>query len=307
VLAALLRLEPPIFYSQDPNSDVVKELGAIASALGRACDSLELLIRDFLPDRTTTMLDLWEGVAGLPVRNGDDAALRRARILARLLRSKGYTTARIQRLLAGLLDCDPSGVLLTEATRATIEAALTATETPPLAIPIPSGAPGLTRSCYVPWPDLVDADGVVVTIQISACLASRLTITLHHAGRSWIVPNNNIGFWGTRTLGTATAFLGAPAAGPWFLSIVRTPSFGPSPTLLTWSLRVSNDLDARSIYYFFVQRDPVLAPSVNTDIARTQAQLVRSAAAELEPHVCETSDLLCDNTQSLTDREPLGV
>ncbi len=308
VLAALRRLQPPGFYSDDDDSGIVKELGAIAVALGRASDAVETFMSDFLPDLTVSLVDRWEKALRIPVRPGDSLDVRRGRIAQILRRSKGYTLSRVAQVLAPALQCDPSSVRFVEMLRESIDAATTMTITPGVRL---DGAGAVTSYGMAPWPDVVDDVGVHVEITISggpgAGLMNQLNVKLvHESGRTWQIWNNTgSGAWGTQIFEERSTFEDLPAAGPW--ALVVTYSGGLPTTLVNWRLRVSNDVDSCQIYNFFVYRDPLLFVPAGLDLAGASLLLRHTAAAHLLALLVERTSFAVDDAHSLCDRDPLGV
>lgn len=63
--------------------------------------------------------------------------------------------------------------------------------------------------------------------------------------------------------------------------------------------------DEKEVYRFFVYRDPALAGT--PDIAAAQVELDRISHSHTQGHIIESIDFLCDDPESLTDRDLLGI
>lgn len=63
--------------------------------------------------------------------------------------------------------------------------------------------------------------------------------------------------------------------------------------------------DETEVYRFFVYRDPALAGT--PDIPAAQIELDDISHSHTKGHVIESIDFLCDDSESLTDRDLLGI
>lgn len=304
VLAALRRLQPLGFYSDDDASGVVHELRAIARALASPAERIDTLLATFLPDRADELLDRWEGLVGLVTRASDQLGARQARVVGRLRRSRGYTHSRIAAVTAPSLGLTPEQLVYLETDRAAVEAAMTDGENVgALAIPLGAMA-GIARQLGRPWPGKVDFSGVRVRLVMTDASTVLLTVKLtHRDGTAWTIwaPHDQ-GMWGDRTF-TTSVFLGKAALGPWTLSITNTDG-AHSPALVQWSLLVSNDVDAAQIFHWHLQRDPALGGAA--DLVEAQRLVRNTAAAHYLGEVCERAAFIVDDTHSVVDRDPVG-
>ena len=93
---------PP--YSEDPASEVGRELIVAGDALGEVYASAERLL-DGLPDRAwDPVLAQWEKILQLRVQASDTIGDRRARVAAHMAQARGFATGDIRELFAELLD-----------------------------------------------------------------------------------------------------------------------------------------------------------------------------------------------------------
>lgn len=164
----------------------------------------------------------------------------------------------------------------------------------------------LVLACDVPWPSLVDDTGVRLGIEITAPSAAEFEIKLRHvSGAEWTVvglgdlSGSNI----SMTASDRVTFKGLPAAGPWALSIDQPA--GSQSYVTGWNLCVSNDTDARQIYTAHIQRDPVLG--VTTPLADAQRLVDRAGIAHVKVAIHERYPAICDDPNSICDRDPVGA
>jgi hypothetical protein len=242
-------------------------------------------------------LDRWERLFRIAVRPGDDTTSRQTRLVATMGRVAGNTLAQLAELLAPLLAIpDPSNVTFLETIRADVDAGLTVT-TGAVSLPIPTSGSPLVVTLGKPWPGVIDRYGVHVLVSLSAAVAVTATLTAPD-GTTWAVPVTGAG--GT-WVQTRTVFYGKAPAGAWNLALLAAAPVN----LAEFRLMASNDVDARSIYFFHVYRDPSLPGVAN--IADSQRVLRKTAVAHYQRNVCERIHVLADDPRSLCDREPLGV
>lgn len=294
VLAMMRRISPE-WPSTEPDTDVGKELGSIATALAVAKDVVDALVDELFPDTTTFLLDRWEKATGVATILSDSLATRRARVLAVLRRINGPRISQLEQMLSGPLALDPSDMVWVEPLRSMIEEALTET-TGTVALAVPTTAPGLTVTLGKPWPGVVDDTGVQVYIAMSGIGVSVATLT-HPDGTTWTIPvTASTGWYWDRS-----TFTGKPAGGRWKLTI-RDSS---APTLTEFRLLVSNNVDSGQIYNFFVLRDPSLPGS--PDLVEAQRLFQQTALGHNRAFVVETLAFTLGDPHSLMGRDPMGA
>jgi hypothetical protein len=302
VYAALKRLMPPASflgrsYSQDDDSDVMKELASSAVAAGTVADAFELVLDELFPTTTTQLIGRWENGTGVPSRPTDAIEKRRARVLATLRRANGPQLAKLAATLATLLDCTADQIIFLEQLRATIEAALTV-DSGVIARVLPNAMPATPQFCVAKyWPDVVDDLGVRVFIAVDVFHAVQVRLT-HPDGTQWsFAPPTASGWCETRTI-----FKGKPAGGAWKLSVYDAAG---GVTLTQWKLLVSNATDSAQIYSFYIVRDANLGGA--PDLAEAQRQFNRYAHGHNKKTVAERTACFVQDEHSLCEREPVGV
>lgn len=303
-IMALLRRLSPSFPKTDDDTDVGKELSAIAAALGTATDPLDGALDEVFPDTTLQIIDRWEKVTRVATRTSDDIETRRARVLSVLRRTSGPRVDQLRSMLAAVLDCTVDDLIFVEALRSEVDDMLTET-TGVVDIALPTTAPGLQIPLGKPWPGLVDGDsssplllGSGVSVYLAFNSATVDSVTLKSPkGTSWTVPVTSTAAW----YNNRTLFTGETAGGRWTLSAYSSAA----PHLNEFRLRVSNNVDSGQIYNFFCHRDPALGGT--PDLVEAQRLFHRTALAEMRAFVVETLNFKTDDPYSLTDRDPLGV
>jgi len=302
---ALSRLQPPVAYSDSDTSAVARELKCIAWLVARAVDYWERLLPALLLE-DPGLLDRWESMLRLGAHPTELLAVRAARVQPVLRRRLAYSRSRLASILAPLLGVTPEQLEWIEIARADIEGAIRYSRTYTGGQLITAAAtPGWDFPISSAWPGKVDDVGVELRLSISTADTSDITVELVHAtGASWVAWNQYAAVNLTDvTIWERDVFRGLPARGPWSLRISSTGAHGAA-RVDSFALMASNDVDSDHIYRGYCLRDVSLG--VTTDIVPAQRMIEAAGIAHVEGRIVERRRLLCDDTRSLLDREPIG-
>ena len=301
---AILRLQPPIANSDTSSSALVRELKCVAWVVARAVDYWERLLPALLLE-DPGLLERWESMLRLGAHPTELLAARAARVQPVLRRRLAYSRTRLASILAPLLGVTPEQLEWIEIARVDIEAGIRYSRSYTGGQSIATGAtPGWDFPICSAWPGKVDDVGVELRFSITTADTTDITVELVHAsGASWVAWNQLDGILTDVVIWERSVFRGLPARGPWSLRISSTGAHGPAH-VDSFALMASNDVDSDHIYRGYCLRDVSLG--VTTDLGPAQRMLESAGIAHVDGRVVERSMLLCDDTRSLLDREPIG-